>query len=154
MQSGLEHKSWRSRTVLERAVFSHWSACTQDPVHLRTQILAGALKRDLPTTLPLLILNTQLSFQWPCGLFYYTHWFLLLILLVVLLEKQFEMLHWLSAVCFFLHKDTLLSLSDCKMFWWGCHSWRSDSLLGNFRNERAEHPSLQKQRRGKTNTCK
>lgn len=32
----------------KNTVFSHWSACTQDPVHLRTQILAWALKPDLP----------------------------------------------------------------------------------------------------------
>lgn len=32
----------------KNTVFSHWSACTQDPVHLRTQMLAWALKPDLP----------------------------------------------------------------------------------------------------------
>lgn len=55
---------------------------------------------------------------------------------------------------FFLHKDTLLSLSACQMLWWGCHSSMSDSLIGNFRNEQAEHPSLQKQPWGKPNTRK
>lgn len=51
---------------------------------------------------------------------------------------------------FFLHKDTLLSLSACQMLWWGCHS----SISDNFRTEQAEHLSLQKQPRGKPNARK
>lgn len=55
---------------------------------------------------------------------------------------------------FVLHKDTLLSLSACRLLWQGCRSSISESLIGNFRREQAEHPSLQKQPPGKPNTRK
>lgn len=49
MQSALENKTWRSRTVLERAEsFPIDLPALRDPVHLRTQILARALKYDPP----------------------------------------------------------------------------------------------------------
>lgn len=53
-----------------------------------------------PPLFALFTLNTQLSFQWPCGLFYYSRWFLLLILWVVLLEKRSRGFIGSEAVCF------------------------------------------------------
>lgn len=116
MRSGLENKTWRTRTVLERT-----QSFPIDLPALRIQCIWGhrswpePWNRISPTTLPLLILNTQLSFLWPCGLFYYARWLLLLILLVVLQERQFVRLHQLSAVHFSCIRMPFWSLSASQM---------------------------------------
>lgn len=64
----------RTRMVLETTSFPfpHWSACTQNHGASEDTDSGQGPETQSLHTLQLLILSTQLSFQWPCGLSYNT----------------------------------------------------------------------------------
>lgn len=79
-QGGQHKHVWitsRTRMVLEKnTIHSHWSTCTRGSSASKdTDFGPSPETQSLHTQLQLLILSTQLSFEWPCGLFYYTHQF-------------------------------------------------------------------------------
>lgn len=72
---------------------SHLSACTLGSSASKDTDSGQCSETQPHHTLQLLILSTQLSFRWPCGLFYYSPMLQLILLLV---EP-----HWFGAIHFF-----------------------------------------------------
>lgn len=120
----------------KNTVFSHWSACTQDPVHLRTQILAWALKPDL-------LHHSSTPHLKHTIVFSVTLWSLLLRSLAFTTYSTGGFAG--KAVCeassalsrpFFLHKDALfipLSIPDVLVILC-CRPLMSNNPIGNFRS--------------------